>query len=381
MDRRIALKRLTKSDLTFFSWQFRNRNAGNQKSINLNADVFVSHLYPGLGAVGADTEIPLPLGLYGPSGKPLYRVVRKVLKGETYKNWRLNGEFVNNPDEDPERFNVLKEGDLAVMQFHGDERPRAVDLLFLASGRREDAALYAAFSALLPAGVRRSMVVLSEEQVSAAAGSAGIPQEHPLRLFWSDPAFEAAMEDAAAGSAEGLESVRRLRRGRKITSAELARARQKAEAVGRDGEAVVHGHLLRELSAGRLTKVEWTSSEDPCAPYDFEIEMPGGVIIRIDAKSTEADFTRKFHISEAEIACAASSAERYDIYRVYGLNENGAKLRTAEGIRDFAGSLMTASRSLPAGVTPDGFLVDPRGCGLFWEAELDLPRPEEPEGE
>ena len=45
---KLALKRLTASDLTFFEWQFKNRNAGNQKAINLNADVFSNQLYPAL---------------------------------------------------------------------------------------------------------------------------------------------------------------------------------------------------------------------------------------------------------------------------------------------------------------------------------------------
>ncbi len=49
--RKFALKRLTASDLTFFVWHFKNRNAGNQKAINLNADVFVGKLFPSLPEV------------------------------------------------------------------------------------------------------------------------------------------------------------------------------------------------------------------------------------------------------------------------------------------------------------------------------------------
>lgn len=43
---RIAVKTLTGSDLTLFEWHFRNKNAGNQKSINLNANIFIDELYP-----------------------------------------------------------------------------------------------------------------------------------------------------------------------------------------------------------------------------------------------------------------------------------------------------------------------------------------------
>ena len=77
MQRRIALKRLKASDLTLFEWQFRHRNAGNQKSINLNADVFVKQLFPSLPEVAAETNgrIPLDLSIYGPgnSGFTIYR--------------------------------------------------------------------------------------------------------------------------------------------------------------------------------------------------------------------------------------------------------------------------------------------------------------------
>jgi hypothetical protein len=51
MQRRIAIKRLTASDLTLFEWHFRNENAGNQKSINLNADIFIDQMFPSLPEV------------------------------------------------------------------------------------------------------------------------------------------------------------------------------------------------------------------------------------------------------------------------------------------------------------------------------------------
>jgi len=56
--KKLALKRLTKSDVTIFEWHLRNRNAGNRKSINLNADVFVTEMYPSVPTV-ALTSSPL----------------------------------------------------------------------------------------------------------------------------------------------------------------------------------------------------------------------------------------------------------------------------------------------------------------------------------
>jgi hypothetical protein len=73
--KKLALKRLTKSDLTIFEWHFRNRNAGNQKSINLNADVFVNELYLAVSTVALTNgnEMPVSVGIFGPGIKPSCR--------------------------------------------------------------------------------------------------------------------------------------------------------------------------------------------------------------------------------------------------------------------------------------------------------------------
>jgi len=52
-EEKLSIKRLTRSDLTFFRWQHEHQDAGNQKAINLNRDVFVSELFPALPAEGA----------------------------------------------------------------------------------------------------------------------------------------------------------------------------------------------------------------------------------------------------------------------------------------------------------------------------------------
>src|SRR5690242_266915 len=100
MQRRLAAKRLTASDLTLFEWQFRNRNAGNQKSINLNADIFINQLFPSLPDASVDTNgrVPLDLYIYGPGHAGVHNLQRKILKGSAYKNWRLDGEFITNPE-------------------------------------------------------------------------------------------------------------------------------------------------------------------------------------------------------------------------------------------------------------------------------------------
>src|SRR2546426_10861620 len=98
MKRKLCVKRLTDSDLTFFEWHFRNRNAGNQKAINLNADVFVEELFPVLrDSAPPSGKLPIGLFIYGPGTGGELNLQRKIMKGAAYKNWRLNGEFVHNP--------------------------------------------------------------------------------------------------------------------------------------------------------------------------------------------------------------------------------------------------------------------------------------------
>jgi len=49
MQRKLALKRLTASDLTLFKWHFQTHPAGKQKAFILDAGVLVTELLPRLG--------------------------------------------------------------------------------------------------------------------------------------------------------------------------------------------------------------------------------------------------------------------------------------------------------------------------------------------
>lgn len=84
MPDRIALKRLTASDLTFFESLFRTLDVGNQKSINLNADVFVERFYPTLPdqiSTSGDV-INVSLTVLGPDGAGPYLLSRAITKRE-----------------------------------------------------------------------------------------------------------------------------------------------------------------------------------------------------------------------------------------------------------------------------------------------------------
>lgn len=378
---KLALKRLTASDLTLFTWQFRNRNAGNQKAINLNANVFVDELFPGVPEVAQSmgNRITLSVGLYGPDMKGVYRIARHIIKGDAYKNWRLNGEFVSNPESDGTRFNSLVPGDYAVMAFHGEAYPTAVDIVFVSATADSDRALHEALGRFIPQGGRRSMVKLEQDALVAACESEGIPSTHPVKQFVRDVEFEEALQDAAFGSAEGTRVARRRRGSRRISSEDMSRARSNAERIGRDGEELVNLHFQERLQAQTITAFSWVSQTDAAAPHDFEITELSGQRTLVDAKSTEGDFQRSIHISAAELAEAAESDVPYSIYRVYQMNEEGGLLRVAPDIREFARQLQGWVAQLPQGVAPDGFTLSPGT--LEWETEVSVHRLDDGEGE
>jgi hypothetical protein len=134
---KLALKRLTSSDLTYFQWHLDNNPAGKQKAINLSRNVFIDVLYPSLQNMvnysESNVRIPIDLYIFGPALAGPYHLKRKIIKADSYKNWRLDGETIRSPEGEPERFMVLKPGDIAVMAFEGDLYPRVLHIDFLAA--------------------------------------------------------------------------------------------------------------------------------------------------------------------------------------------------------------------------------------------------------
>lgn len=141
MTSKLAVKRLAASDLTLFEWQFQHRNVGGQKSINLNADVFVDSLFPAIAEATRGTGmVTLDLTIFGPGNRPSINLQRKIIKRATYKNWRLDGETIRNPEGEPTRFNLLDAGDYAIFAFEGEIVPSSATALFVARAVAEDAA-------------------------------------------------------------------------------------------------------------------------------------------------------------------------------------------------------------------------------------------------
>ena len=81
-------------------------------------------MFPGLDR---GTFHSVDLHLIGPVDAPEERLQRKVVRSPSSKNWRLDGGFVVDPEEVPDRYHRLAEGDFAILKFEGDEQPRLFD--------------------------------------------------------------------------------------------------------------------------------------------------------------------------------------------------------------------------------------------------------------
>lgn len=361
-----ALKRLTRSDLTFFEYQFRQQNAGNQKSINLNADVFVDIIFPQArsAAGGHARQFPLPLTIYGPGLRPEpYRITRKIIAaGDRQKNWRLNGEFVRDPDFDPARYHDLAAGDFALFGFDGQGVPVAVAMVLVAAGGAEDAAVHAALDSFLG---KRRMAEMGVDALRAVVDQS--PPDHPIRELL-DAELDVALEEASLGSAEGARRLSKRPSSRRMSGEALAAARARAESIGRDGEIIIDAWLRKKVSEGALKSAVWIAETNAVNAWDFEIEENDGTKVRVEVKSTSGPFERTIHISQAEVEAAAASSTRTDLYRVYAVSDDGAWLQVATNLAPVAGEILKAIGALGDGIVPDGYSIRPISICAWSEA-------------
>ncbi|MBA5983533.1 DUF3883 domain-containing protein [Pseudomonas sp. MD195_PC81_125] len=360
---KIAIKRLTKSDLTLFSWHFKEMNSGNQKAINLNANVFVDELYPDLPEISAQrgkTSFLIDLSIYGPAGAPRHSLARKIVKGAAYKNWRLNGEFVENPFDSPTRYNDLREGDFAILIFGGESVPEDLKIIMVCARLLADSELHARIVSEMGA---ESMRAFSAYQLEEIVDHADIEESHAARVM----DIAGALEDAACGGVVGVETLKKWSSKRLVSKDDLRRARDKVDITGFIGEEFVDYYLGCLQLSGDISSYRWASNENAVEAFDFVIQDN----LYIDVKSTVGGFNQKIHVSINELLHMKEFAN-YRIYRIYGIDKKKAKLRISSPLRSFAIAILQKLDPVFDGVRVDNISVSPSILEFGDEIEIEI---------
>jgi hypothetical protein len=369
---RVAAKQLTASDLTLFYPQFHKAGQrSKQKAINLNADVFVAQFYPGLRDQFA--ELHFGLTIVGPGAAPAYTVSRKALRTQGAKNWRLNGELIGNPPDEPDRFDALSEGDIAILAFEGTQQPQQVLMVVLSAD--DDAALHAATAAAAQFEGRTTMRAIDEatlRQLMATTRDeySGV---HPLEpLLAAD-----SVEDALYGSPESQETtVSGDGRGIAVSPESVRRQAMLAGETGQAGEEAFEQWLL--FAGHDEDDFDWVSQSHGRAVFDFVIARPRWEVVStplyVDVKATRGPHSAPFHMSAAELRWAAQNPT-YRIARVSELTQESASIKILDGVHTLASRIIEELRSLPNGVKVDSveiasaLLREVYGDTVAWPAE------------
>ncbi len=372
MSKKLAIKKLTASDLTFFEYHYRNNPAGKQKAINLNADVFIEKMYPFLETVAENNRnrIPITLEFYGPGIRyNVYSLTRKIIKGENYKNWRLDGELIHEQDDAPDRFKSLIPGDFAVMEFDGSETyPNLCKIILIGLNFPDDVGLHGHFQNFM---VEKSMKLLSISELEeiVAQIKPEINPQHPIFELILDE----AIEDAAQGGIQGIKILARRPSYSTVRDPDaLERAWQKAAKIGRKGEELVDVYLTKQKTNSIISDYEWASRDNAVSPYDFIIWDKDNIKVLIDVKTTEYDFEQALHISFNELLTMRDHNGKYDLFRVYNVTENSGNLRIASDLKKFSEKILEILEQLPKGVTSDSISVKPRIISFGNEVSLSI---------
>lgn len=381
---KIAVKKLTLSDLSLFTWHFKStENKNRQTAINLNKNVFIDILYPEL-ADNAKGPFELRLSICGPGHAGTYIPVVKVAKpniAKPSKNWRLSGPTIDNPDEDPKRFNCLNPDDYAIMSFGGETKPTELTVTLVCASLEEDKPLHAGLDEVM---ADSSMVALSSDELDALlAGAAKEALEDaahgcidelmagPLMLALSSDelddllagAAKAALQDAAQVGNDGQRYLTGWTSSRNISKDELDKARERANDTGRRGEEFVDYFLSQELAGDRIKTYEWASVVNAIEAFDFKVDNS----VLIDVKSTTYSFQQKLHISFNELLHMRDYT--YHLYRIYDIQEKQAKLRICANVCDIAAQTIQILERLPFGIKVDSISLSP-DCFRFDEEIL-----------
>lgn len=348
---RIAIKKLSNSDLSFFKIHLK---LSKQKGINLNSNVFVDEFFPGLK--GSFVSIQFQLGILGPKGRQVEWLSRKVLRSKGAKNWRLNGEFVHDPDDDPLRYSQLHNEDYAILAFEGAVQPSSVVMVLVS--QVEDQQLHKTITDLFSFSGRNTMKAISADDIYRLRQLTedAYEQSHPLDIFDLPDTIEDALFDSSNQT-----SIRRSN-GKSIplTTEQLQQQLRVAHEVGQLGEELFRNWLLSQNYDE--SEFEWVSMSHARAAYDFELQKCSWLSVSgefyVDVKTTKGPFERTFHMSKSELVWA-SEHDSYKIARISEVDSDAPKIRILGGISKMASSILDKLDALPEGVSADSVSLQP----------------------
>ncbi|MEY4977938.1 MAG: hypothetical protein RLZZ352_208 [Pseudomonadota bacterium] len=374
--RKLAVKKLKSSDLSFFAPYFRqHQSPSKQKGFNLDVKVMESAtFYPSLKARLAPLHkqaAHVDLTISGPGKADMHVLARKIKIDA--KNLRLNGELVEAPLETPDRYLNLQPGDFALFEFFGDPLPVAVKVVLAAAAEVPDQGLHRELENLLP-GRNASMCEVSELQLEAILAAAAPPADHPIREWL----VEIEMEQIGDGNGQVLERINRQRPKRGLSQTELKASKEAAERIGLQGEVLLDHFLIHQAGelADTLASHVWVAQENAISPFDFQLKLTDGSERHVDAKSTSGGFSGTIFLSIGEARHALDSGVPYDLYRLFYVTETSAQMRIARDIAAKLRPVVSLLDGLPPGVSVDKLSFAP-DFFAFGDAVFGIAIPDE----
>lgn len=363
MSRKIALKKLKTSDLSFFKSYLTRHPDSKQKAFNLDISVMEGQFFPSLKASLETLDkkaTHVDLAISGPGLASPHVLARKIKRDA--KNIRLNGEIVDAPISQTDRYDVLAPGDFAIMEFFGAAMPTAVKVVLIAKGHVEDAFVHAQCLSMLP-NFSDSMKVLSDEQIAEILKNSDPSPLHPIHE-WLDTGL---LENLGNGDPEAAEILNKRRPGRGISPSDFKAAKDASEKIGQLGEELLDQFFQTEGWPG-LAAHQWTAQVNAISPYDFLLTFDSAIERHADAKSTSGGFSNRIHLSIAEIKHAVASDIPYDIFRLYNVKDTSAMLRVARDIKPKLLPVLDSLTAIPTGANVDSLSFDPS----FFEFDIAM---------
>lgn len=360
--KKLALKKLKASDLSFFKSYLTKHPQTKQKGLNLDLRVMQGQFFPSLKALLEPLDkmaAHVDLTMFGPGMASAHSLARKVKRDA--KNIRLNGEIVDSPVDQPGRYDVLAPGDFAIMEFVGAALPRAVSVVLIAAGHREDSSVHSALQPFLPFP-DDSMKTLSEDDLRSVVNIADPSVDHPIR-DWLDTDL---LEEVGQGDATAAETLNKRRPGRGLSPSDFKASKDSAERTGRLGEELLD-QFLRSPGLPDVLSYEWVAQTNAISPFDFRLGAEGDGERHADAKSTSGKFENPIYLSIAEVRHAVEDGVPYDIFRLYDVKETSAFLKIAKDVGPRLALVLTSLKGMPAGVRVDSLSFDP----LFFDFDSE----------